>query len=120
MAVAGLSATIYVDHNVESALILALRSQGYDVVVPIEIGMAQATDEAHLERAARERRLLISHDLSDFPILAADWYRQGLTHSGILLAEQPPLLSIKVLIARVLVVLDSRSAQEFENEVLWI
>jgi hypothetical protein len=29
-------------------------------------------------------------------------------------------LSIKAIIARVLAVLDSRSAQEFQNEVLWI
>jgi hypothetical protein len=89
-------------------------------MVPNEIGMEKAADEAHLERAARERRLLISHDLRDFPLIAEHWYRRGLTHSGILLAEQPPLLSIKVIIARVLAILDSRSAQEFENEVLWI
>jgi predicted nuclease of predicted toxin-antitoxin system len=90
VAIAGLSAGIYLDHNVDSQLARELRAQGFDAVAAVEIGMRQATDEQHLRFATGQGRVLITHDLKDFPRLAEAWYVRGETHAGIVLTEQPP------------------------------
>ncbi|MGH2558101.1 MAG: DUF5615 family PIN-like protein [Thermomicrobiales bacterium] len=87
MAIAGLSAIVYLDHNVDPHLAVSLRSQGYDTVVAQEIGMDKASDEEHLRYASREGRILITHDLRDFARLAEAWCQRGESHAGIVLSS---------------------------------
>lgn len=120
MAVAGLSALLYLDHNVNTDLADELRLLGYDVLVPRETGMARAADEAHLVRAASEGRVLISHDFKDFPRIATEWFEAGRMHAGIILAPQPPAMPHRLFVTRLLILLDELSAEEFVNLVQWV
>jgi predicted nuclease of predicted toxin-antitoxin system len=88
VAVAGLSALVYLDHNFDPQFAHDLRAHGFDAVAAQEIGMERATDEEHLRYAASARRVLISHDLKDFPRLAARWSERGEAHAGIVLTGQ--------------------------------
>lgn len=44
------------------------------------------TDEAQLEFAAQDTRVLITHNRTDFEQLAIQWWNQQKDHSGIVLA----------------------------------
>ncbi len=120
MAVPGLSADVYLDHNMNPERATALRSLGYDFVAAEEIGMAPPTDEVHLVRAACENRVLLTHDLSDFRALAVEWFFAGRRHTGILLAEQPPSMPFRELVRRVAAMLDSRTGEDVANLILWV
>jgi predicted nuclease of predicted toxin-antitoxin system len=62
----GLSACVYLDHNMDPQLARDLRAQGFDAVAAIEVDMRQATDEEHLRFAASAGRVLVTHDLKVF------------------------------------------------------
>ena len=48
--------------------------------------MASASDEAHLEFAASEGRVVITHD-DDFLALHANWQAAGKTHAAIIFVQ---------------------------------
>jgi predicted nuclease of predicted toxin-antitoxin system len=52
----------YLDTHISKQVALQLRQKGVDVVRCEEVGIAAADDEAHLEYAATEGRILISAD----------------------------------------------------------
>ena len=120
MALAGLSASVYLDHNFDPQIAHDLRAHGFDAVAAIEVGMERATDEGHLRFAATAGRVLISHDLKDFPRLAERWAERGEAHSGVVLTGQWSKGSYGDLLRRLLTLLDSRTAEEFANQVVWL
>jgi predicted nuclease of predicted toxin-antitoxin system len=120
VSVPGLSAIVYLDHNVDPQRALDLRASGFDAVFPQEIGLGEATDEAHLRYAAATGRIVVTHDLKDFPRLAREWYERGETHAGIVLCGQPPQVPYGELLRRLLALLNNRIAEEFVNEVVWL
>lgn len=73
----------YTDEHVSRAVVRGLRLRGIDVLTPPEAGMLGASDEAHLERARREGRVIYTQD-SDFLVLDA----RGTPHAGIVYAPQ--------------------------------
>jgi hypothetical protein len=108
------------DHNVNTDLADELRLLGYDVLVPRETGMAKATDEAHLVRAASEGRVLITHDFKDFSRIATEWFEAGRSHAGIILAPQPPAPPYRMFVTRLLILPDELSAEELFSLVQWV
>lgn len=77
-----------VDANLSPRLAALLKTGGHDAVAVRDLGMADASDEDVLERAASEGRVLISHD-TDFGNLLAV---RGLTRpSFILLRSSDPI-----------------------------
>ena len=60
-----------------------VRSVGDD---PAHLGLA---DEQVLELAAREGRILVTHNVSDFPEILGDWGRGGRSHAGCILVTLP-------------------------------
>ena len=120
MAVAGLSATVYLDHNVDPHLARDLDAHGFDAVAAQDVGMGKATDEEHLRYATSGGRVLITHDLKDFPRLAEQWYERREMHAGIVLVGQPPAVPYGALLRRLLALLNRRTADEFINEVIWL
>jgi predicted nuclease of predicted toxin-antitoxin system len=77
------SIRFYTDEHVSRAVIRGLRQRGVDVLTVSEAGMMQATDEAHLDRALREGRVLFTQD-TDFLRLAAS----DRPHAGIIYTRQ--------------------------------
>lgn len=82
--------------------------------------MERATDEEHLRYAATAGRVLISHDLKDFPRLAERWVEHGEVHAGIVLTGQQSKASCGDLLHRLLTLLDSRTAEDFANQGVWL
>ena len=73
----------HLDESVNPAVAEGLRRRGIDVTTARDAGLLGASDEAHLEFARREARVLFSHD-SDFLKLHA----YGTPHAGIVHVRQ--------------------------------
>jgi predicted nuclease of predicted toxin-antitoxin system len=71
------------DEHVSRAIIQGLRLRNVDVRTTPEAGMLEASDDAQLERARIEGRVLFTQD-ADFLRLAS----QGKEHAGIVYAPQ--------------------------------
>lgn len=73
----------YTDTHIARAVADQLRTKGVDVVRCEEVGMAEASDEAHLTYATEQGRILVSQD-DDFIRLDAQWRQAGRPHAGIM------------------------------------
>ncbi len=72
----------YTDTHIAKAVAVQLRFRGVDIVRCEEVGMAEASDAAHLELAGREGRTIVTAD-SDFTVLHSAWMAAGRQHAGI-------------------------------------
>lgn len=52
----------HLDENVDSAIADGLRRRNVEVTTSSDVGMIGASDEAHLEYAVREQRVIFTHD----------------------------------------------------------
>ena len=83
-----MSLKFYFDTHIAKAAAVQLRNKGVDVVRCEEVNMAEAEDEAHLQFAADNERIMVSQD-EDFPILNSEWRQQGRRHAGIMYLTHP-------------------------------
>jgi predicted nuclease of predicted toxin-antitoxin system len=118
MAVEGLSASVYLDHNADPELAQDLRRHGFVAVVARELGLERASDDHHLRTATSMGHVLFTHDFDDYPVLAIEWAARGEPHAGIILASTR--ISYGETLRRLLHLLDSITADEFVNRVEWI
>ncbi|MDC0936810.1 DUF5615 family PIN-like protein, partial [Pirellulales bacterium] len=68
----------HLDESMPGAIARGLRTRGRDVTMPAQVGLLSASDEAHLEFARQEGRLLVTAD-DDFLALAVE----SVEHAGI-------------------------------------
>ncbi len=73
----------YTDEHVAWAVVKGLRGRGIDVLTVTEAGWAGATDTAHLARAQRDGRVVLTHDADFLRLHAA-----GVGHAGIVFASR--------------------------------
>jgi predicted nuclease of predicted toxin-antitoxin system len=73
----------YTDNHIAKAVAVQLRKRGIDAIRCEEVNMANASDLAHLEYAAKEKRILITND-DDFLKLDQNWRIEGKNHAGIM------------------------------------
>lgn len=97
-------------------LVRALRARGVDVTTALEEGMMDREDEAHLDHATQQQRVLLSFNRGDFYRLHAQYLAQGKPHAGIILANQQQH-SVGERMRRILRLAASRSADDMENWV---
>lgn len=77
----------YTDKHVPKSVSVELRKRGIDAVRCEEVGMGDASDEEHLEYAAREGRIIVTFD-KDFKRIHAEWMSQSRTHAGIMFVSR--------------------------------
>jgi len=77
---------VYLDEDVDVLLVPLLAARGIDALTTIAAGHLGETDEAQLEFALQETRVLITHNRTDFEQLAVQWWNQQKDHAGIVLA----------------------------------
>lgn len=121
MAMEGLSIQLYFDHHVRNRFAVDLRRHGFDVVQAREVGNELAADEEHLLWATEHRRVIFTHDLTDYPPLADKWFLEGRDHGGIILSVQPGQETpYSTLLRRFLRLLDTVTADEMINRLEWL
>jgi hypothetical protein len=73
----------HLDEHMDHAIAYGLRSRGIDATTTVEAGLRGAADQAHLEFALREQRVIVTSD-ADFLAFAS----QSTAHAGIAYAPR--------------------------------
>jgi hypothetical protein len=76
------SVRFYMDHNVQGAVVDALRVRGVDCLTAQEDGTITLDDDSLLARATELGRVLVTHD-KDFFTIFETWWSAGRTLAGI-------------------------------------
>ena len=74
---------LYMDVHVPMAITRQLQLRGVEVVTATEEGTNRLPDDALLERATGERRVIFTHDIR-FKALAENWERAGRHFGGLI------------------------------------
>jgi len=86
---------VYLDENLSPRIAEILRAGGVDAVSAHEAGRTGIDDRSQLRHAAQEGRAIVTCDVSDFLVLAADAIAANTEHAGIILV--PPHLPARAL-----------------------
>jgi uncharacterized protein with PIN domain len=99
---------LLLDEDVRSTLAEALRARGYDAVAVADLEMQGAKDPDLIDWAREERRVILSHNVRDFPSLAAS----EVPHAGIVVSKQA---DFKTLLRRILRLLARKQAEDVSS-----
>jgi hypothetical protein len=104
------------DHDILRGL--ARRVSNLDVLTAFEIGMSEADDLELLSRAAREGRVLVTHDRRTMPHHVAGLMSQGETTAGVFIVlRTSPLHQI---LEDLELLLTCSESHEWENVVRYV
>ena len=117
---AGLGVKLYSDEDVDPALAVRRRQDGYDVLSTYEAGRAnqRIPDEDQLTYAVQQGRAILTFNVRDFPKLDKKWKATGKRHYGIVVS--PRINNLGELIRRVKWHPDTVSSARQENVLLWL
>jgi predicted nuclease of predicted toxin-antitoxin system len=108
---------LYLDEDVDVRVAGLVRARGFGATTTQEAGQLGNTDSQQLAFAAAHRRTLLTHNRVDFEALARQYSEEKGSHSGIMIAvRRKP----QELARRILILLNSFTADEIENQVRYI
>jgi predicted nuclease of predicted toxin-antitoxin system len=108
------------DHNLRKSIVdgLLRRKLDLDIVSIAEVGLAKAPDAAILEWAAREGRVLLTHDVSTVPDFAYDRLTLGQPMAGVVVVGNK--LPTGRAIDELLLLLECSGEDEWESRVTYL
>jgi hypothetical protein len=112
-----LFATSYLDEDVSVLVAVLLRVRGFDVVTARDENMLGKPDAEQLAHAASLGRCILTHNRGDFETLHADYLANAKHHFGIIIANRRSPYEIA---RRAAILFDTLTADEFENQLLYI
>ncbi len=107
---------LYLDVHVPLVVAHQLRRRGVDVVHAVEEGTNRLGDNALLELAGRQDRVVVTQDIR-FRVMAEDWQRQGRHFVGLIHGQQRGS-SIGRLVEDLEIVAKATELSEWANMVL--
>ena len=116
----GLFIQIYTDEDVTSALVVALREQGFNAQSALEANMLEADDEAQLAYAASRGMSLMTRNERDFALLARRWAATGRNHGGIIITEPFNRSQFGELLRQTLSLLNALTADDVQNAFVYL
>jgi predicted nuclease of predicted toxin-antitoxin system len=119
MSVRSNSIRLYTDEDVDGRLATALSNRGYDVLSCHQAGNSGHghSDEWQLTFATGVERVILTHNIGDYTLLARRWNVETRVHFGILLVNQ---IDVSELIARMTDFLMSAEPPDIHNMTLWL
>lgn len=94
-----------------------LRAHGFVGITAHAAGQKGKDDEGQLEYAVSLQRTILTHNRNDFAQLAQSYFASGKKHYGIIIAVRRPPQEI---VARLLAVLNRTTADEMEDQLIYI
>ena len=108
---------VYLDEDVDVLVASLLKSRGFEAMTAQESGQLGREDAEQLEYAISQSAAILTHNRTDFENLAREYFEQGKMHYGIVIAVRNPMPEI---VRRLLLILDSTTADEMQNQVRYI
>lgn len=108
---------LYIDEDLSDRIAVALRSKGFNVISAHEVDMRGRTDKEQLEYAIKHDRALLTRNVKHFVELQREYYKKGMSHSGMVVTDYLPL---KTLIRRITNFLNARQRNEIKNNLDWL
>jgi hypothetical protein len=112
-----LFADLYLDEDVSVVVATLLRGRGFDVTTAREEGALRLDDAGQLARAVALARCVFTHNRIDFEQLHRDYLDANQRHFGIIIGSRR---NVYELARRIAVLLNALSADEIENQLLFI
>ena len=109
---------LYLDEDVSVFIAQLLRPHGFEVLTTREAQNLGCSDVAQLQFAAAHRYTILTHNRGDFEQLHQAATRDQRFHSGILIASRRA--SDFELARRIMTVLDTFTAEEVGNQLLYL
>lgn len=108
------------DEDLHGAVIRGLvrKLPTLDIVRAQDVGLSGAGDDAILEWAAREGRVLVTQDLATMPVCAYERLQVGLPMPGVVAVSGS--MPIGLAIQQLLLVIECSSDDELEGQVRYI
>ena len=113
-----MSVPLYFDHNMQFAVVIALRERGVDVLTTRDDGCDRHPDSQVLDRAAALSRVVVTHD-QDFLELAAERLATSTEFPGIIFCHLAKS-SIGGLVADLALIAAATTYDELRNQVVWV
>ena len=111
---------IYTDEHVSPLIAQTLRRRGFVARSAIEIGMIGRSDEEHLTYAASHSMAILTFDQVDFVQLAQQWTAAQCEHAGIIISPQFGSRQLSQLLQSLSRLLDTLTAGELCNQVVFL
>ena len=108
---------LYLDEDaMDSDLVRALRLRDVDVKTALDLRLTNSPDEAHLQSAANDGRVLYSFNVGDFMALHRGFLMAGKNHAGIVLGQQQRY-SVGEQMRRLIRLVQMQSAESMRNRI---
>lgn len=108
---------IYLDEDVDVLIADLLRSRGFNAKTTQQSGQRGKPDAEQLKFSTNLGAAILTHNRTDFEGLAQQYFNTNKSHSGIIIAVRRPYTEV---VRRLLTILDSTTADEMENQILYI
>lgn len=109
--------SLYLDEDVSTLIAELVRRRGFVTLTARDAGQRGKTDDEQLVYAAERQMAILTHNRDDFQELARQYISAGRNHSGILVAIRRQPYEIA---RRVVALLDQITADEMDNQLLYI
>jgi uncharacterized protein with PIN domain len=108
------------DENFDNFLVRRLlrRFPGLDLVRVQDVGLLQADDETILEWAAKEGRILLTHDSRTVPNFAYNRINKNLPMPGVFLV--PTDVNRTAVFDNIVIILGCSEAREWQNQIIYL
>ncbi|MEK7866419.1 MAG: DUF5615 family PIN-like protein [Planctomycetota bacterium] len=108
---------LFLDEDVSVLVAKLVVARGFEALTTRDAGRVGRNDEDQLAFAASEQMALLTHNRVHFETLAVRWASEGRHHSGVLIAARHPP---RELLARLLRIINRRTADEVDDQVLYL
>ena len=109
---------LLIDENIDHRILRGLlrRIPHLDFIIPAHVGLAGRKDSELLRWAAREDRVLLTHDIQTMPHYASQLLAQGESIAGVIVV--PDRLAIGIAIADLELLLGTLSQSDLRDSIM--
>ena len=111
---------IYTDEHITPLLARTLRTRGFVAQSAVEAGLIGYSDTAHLSYAAQQDMAVVTFDRADFIELACQWAIINRDHAGIIISPQFGSEQLSQLLQPLSRLLDTLTADDLRNQVVFL
>ena len=111
---------VYTDEHIMPDLVQILRQRGHAAQSAQEASLRGRSDEEHLAYATSNGMAILTFNRDDFERLDRKWMASGHEHAGIIISPQFSVEHIGKLLHPVIRLLDSLTADEVRNQVVYL